>query len=48
MCIRDSVYIGLATDTGAEVKRLQLVGDREAVRHRAVINALMIGWRAAK
>jgi len=42
------IYIGLATDAGVEVKRLQLVGDREAVRHRAVINALMIGWRAAK
>ena len=42
------IYIGLATDAGVEVKRLQLVGDREAVRHRAAINALMIGWRAAK
>ena len=43
------VYVALANGDGRiDVKRMQLPGDREAVRHRAVINALLLGWRAAK
>ena len=42
------VYIGVATGDNVSVKRMQLPGDREAIRHRAVINALMLGWRAAR
>lgn len=43
------VFIGFADATGSvEVQRLQIPGDREAVRHRAALRALMLAWRAAR
>jgi nicotinamide-nucleotide amidase len=43
------VYIALADGNGGvEVKRLRIPGDREAVQHRAALNALTLAWRAAK
>jgi nicotinamide-nucleotide amidase len=41
-------YIGLAdARSGVSVRRLMIAGDREAVRHRASLNALLVAWRAA-
>ncbi len=41
-------YIGLAdARNGVNVRRMIIAGDREAVRHRASLNALLMAWRAA-
>jgi nicotinamide-nucleotide amidase len=43
------VFIGFVDATGTvEVQRLQIPGDREAVRHRAALRALMLAWGAAR
>jgi PncC family amidohydrolase len=41
------VFIALADGDGdVAVKRLRIPGDRDAVRHRAAIQALALVWRA--
>ena len=40
-----TVFIGLATCDGTEVVRLQLSGDREAVRQQAAEHAFALLWR---
>lgn len=43
------VYIALVDGKGeVDIKRLRISGDREAVRHRATVNALALAWRAAR
>jgi nicotinamide-nucleotide amidase len=43
------VFIGFAGIGGSvEVQRAQIPGDREAVRHRAALRALMFAWKIAR